>query len=106
MPATQERGRVEQRDIAVWRLLAFEHVLQRGCVRRGIAAAQRLGFDPGQADIFGRDLEAADHAGLERGHAGRTRRRDFVEPVRTVHHPDAFGAENLENLRQGLGPVL
>ena len=38
--------------------------------------------------------------------AGRAGRRDLVEPVGAVHHPDAFGAEIFEDLRQRLGPLL
>src|SRR5262249_53536797 len=55
--------------------------------------------------VFGRDLEGADVAVLERRDKARAGERDLVEPIGTVYHPDRLGTEILQHLGERLHPL-
>src|SRR5215831_2690776 len=101
----QRRGRVENGDVAESPALALEHVDERLRVLPCLAAAEGFGLDPLQSHLLRRDLESTHCAVLERRHMGWPRRRDLVETVRAVHHPDRLGAEIFQHVGERLDPL-
>src|SRR5262245_49203856 len=101
----QRRRGIQKRDVAVGTWLTIENAAQRNRISVGVATPQRLTADARKARVLRRNLEASDPAILERGDEGRPGQRDLVKSVRAMHHPDRFGAEVFQHLRQRLHPL-
>ncbi len=68
----------------------------------GVAAANLFERRAMQAEILGRQRQAANDAVAQLGNVGLARDRDFVEAIGAVHHEGAFHAQLAERSRQQL----